>query len=113
MKIPKFVIEHFRYHDNFEAIKEDLRAKLPLDDVWYWNVVYAVDELSELETLGLSRKNFFNLASDFDNWTDNEKEQVCIDKYDGQMTVKDKAIEALLDYYNAIYMRFVKKAKLE
>lgn len=113
MNVPKFVTQHFRYHDNFEAMKEDIRNGFPQDEIWYWNVVYAVDLVSDFETLGFEQHEFLNLVEYFESWKQKEKKQIALDKYDGKMTNRDKAIEALLDYYNAIYMRFMKKVKLE
>ncbi|WP_336769911.1 hypothetical protein [Bacillus bombysepticus] len=113
MKIPKFVMDHYRYEDNFEAIKQDIRDNRELDGIWYYNVVFAVDALSDMKTLGLSLEHFMALVKQFESWDSKDKEEVLINKYEGIMTDKDKAIEALLEYYNAIYEKFMRRAKIE
>lgn len=108
--IPKFVKEIYRKFDNFDYLKDDLREGFSVDETWYQQVVMAVDELSEIKRLGLSEKDFKQLVTYFENnYSKEDKEELLVHKYDGLMSQKDKAMEALLDYFNEIFERFSKK----
>lgn len=111
MKVPQYVMEHFlNTTDTMECLKEDIRnGQISEDDIWYANVIFAVGEVEEWSFLGFTEEQYYELIKHFEHWSLEDKSTICKEKYDGIMTDNDKAIEALLDYYNAIYTRFIKK----
>lgn len=113
MKIPQYVMVHFRDKtETMECLKEDIRSdKFSEDDIWYANVIDAIARIEDWSFLGFTEEQYYELIKHFEQWSSEDKITICKEKYNGFMTNKEKAIEALLDYYNAIYNRFLKKLK--
>lgn len=52
-------------------------------------MVYAVDLVSDFETLGFEQHEFLSLVKYFESWKRKEKKQIALDKYDGKMTNRE------------------------
>jgi len=110
MKVPQYVMEHFRYTDTMNCIKEDIRSgKFSEDAIWYSNIVDGIEEIRDWTFLGFTEGQYKALIKQFEQRSLEDKKEISKEKYDSYMTDEDKAIEQLKDYYNAIYDRFIKK----
>ena len=111
LKVPNYIMEHFRYRtDTMNCIKEDIRSgNFTEDDIWYENIIGVIGEIEDWSFLGFTEEQYYELIKHFEEWSFEDKTTLCKEKYGGSMTEKEKAIEALLEYYDAIYNRFLKK----
>lgn len=110
LKVPQYVVEHFRYTDTMNCLKEDIRSgRFSEDEIWYANIINGVEEVRDWAFLGFTEEQYKELIKHFEQESLEDKKEISREKYDSYMTDEDKAIEGLKDYYNAIYDRFIKK----